>query len=259
MHRILVGLAAGFVLILMVLPSANVTPTYPAESIDNNIQWSANDCFNYSASITMDNTSHALSTTKGYFTVLFEDLFPSNSTATLRIEQNVAYKGANPSYVINVPIQRISSYLPYIMISNLSKISRIKAFLNNSYGSSLYSISIQPMENEIMDRSLWTCEVSLNSPNTSGRIYLDLFNGLIVEGSVSCKFTDLNLQNNVERTSTLVLEKTNVPMNSSLNPGGPFLEGSYPSFLIYFYYFTMGALAFLIGIAIIWLLRNVRR
>lgn len=253
------GLAVGFALLLIVLPSANITPTYPADSIERNIQWAANDFFNYSATISIHNASHPVSTGTGYFTVLFEDLSPSNCTATLRIEQNVAYRGANPSYIINVPIQRIPSYLPYLMFFNLNNTSSINEFLNISYGRGLYSISIHPMENVILDQSIRTCKVSFNSLNNSGRIYLDLFNGLFVEGFVNCSFSDLNLQKNVERTSAFVLEGTNVPMNTSINPGGPILEGSYPSYLVYFYYSTMGALAFLIGVAIIWLLRNIRK
>ena len=252
------GLAVGIALLLIALPLTDITSTYPADAIVQNNQWPANDCFNYTATITIDNLSHAASTTGGYFTILLEKIFPSNGTATLKIEQNVAYRGANPSYIINVPIRRISSYLPYLMISNLSNISSIKESLNISYGRGLYSIFIQPMENGIQDRLLRTCEVSFNSQNTSGRIYLDSFNGLIVEGSVSCKFTDLNLQKNVEKKSTFVLEGTNVPLNGSINPGGPEQVASFPPYLAYFYYFIIAILAFLFGVAIIWLLRNIK-
>ena len=254
----LAGLAVGIALLLIALPLTDITSTYPADAIVQNNQWSANDCFNYTATITIDNLSHAASTTRGYFTIILEKIFPSNGTATLKIEQNVAYRGANPSYIINVPIHKISSYLPYLMISNLSNISSIKESLNISYGRGSYSISIQPMENDIQDRLLRTCEVSFNSQNTSGRIYLDSFNGLIVEGSVSCKFTDLNLQKNVEKKSTFVLEGTNVPLNGSINPGGPEQVASFPPYLAYFYYFIIAILAFLFGVAIIWLLRNIK-
>ena len=258
MQRIFAGLAVGIALLITVLPLTDITSTYPADAIGQNIQWSANDCFNYTATITIVNLSHTVSTARGYFMVLLEKIFPANGTATLRIEQNVAYRGANPSYIINVPIHRISSYLPYLMISNLNNISSIKESLNISYGQGLYLIFIQPMENNIQYQLLRTCEVSFNSQNTSGRIYLDSFNGLIVKGSVNCKFTDLNLQMNVEKKSTFVLEGTNVPMNGSINPGGPEQGGSYPPYVTYFYYFIIGILAFLFGVAVIWLLRSIK-
>ena len=91
----LAGLAVGIALLLIALPLTDITSTYPADAIVQNNQWPANDCFNYTATITIDNLSHAASTTGGYFTILLEKIFPSNGTATLKIEQNVAYRGAN--------------------------------------------------------------------------------------------------------------------------------------------------------------------
>jgi hypothetical protein len=252
------GLAAGIILFSILLPMADICPAYPVHSIDQYLPWSANDCFDYATSITIDNSSHVVSTAKGYFTVLLEGIVPSECTATLKIEQSTAFRGANPVYLINVPIQRVSYYIPYLHTSSFHNVSLIMNFLNFSYGQGLYSVYLASKAGNIMNQTLKLCEITFNSLNVSGRILADTINGLIVEGTVICNLTDFNLQKNIQKNSTFMLEETDIPLNTATNPADPSSASLDPGYLIYFYYSIIAIFAFLSGILIIWLLRYFR-
>jgi hypothetical protein len=257
-QRLFGGLAVGIILISIALPLTGISAAYPANAADRSFQWSTDDSFNYTATITIDNSSHTTSTAEGYYSVLLEGILASNCTAILKIEQNIAFKGANPIYTINVPIARISAYIPCIDSFNFNNVSPIMKFLNFTYGKDTYSLYSHSLNEEILDRSLMLCEITFDSLNASGRIFVDPLNGFIVKGTVTCEFTDFNLQKNVEKNYTFMLKGTNVPMNTS-NSGGTIKPASYPEGLIYFYYSIIGSFAFLFGIAIIWLLKNFRK
>ncbi len=247
---------AVFAIILFLIP-VGFHPA-SAQGTGQSFEWKAGNCLNYSVSIAINYTTEA-ATSSGYFHVSFRSVSYGNCNAYLEVDQSIAFKGANQVYCVSLSIGQIPVYIPYFPLANINDAASLDSILNLSYGSEQYYENTSIAQVHVLNSNTSAYRIAFNSTNTSGSVMVNELNGIVICGTVTSKLLDLNLQESVERAVFFNLDRSNIPMGVVSNPGGPLAAiEPYSPYTIYFYYSTLGAYAFLIGLSAIWLLRRMK-